>query len=88
MHSSVIVHKTFNWKRSSEETEIDIDEGDDTVSIINHNLNSPLSISVLTFTESDHGNYQFTCVATLQFSGEEDDISESDTANATVKGTV
>ncbi len=58
----------------------------DTVRITQANLNAPTSTSQLTIVEDTPGHYQLTCNATLQFSGEVDDISQSDHANVTIAG--
>ena len=86
VHDSVTVHKTIHWKIGPQGSEVNISDNGDTVVITNTNLNSPISTSVLQVTEDVIGNYQYTCTAMLQFSGEEDDISASDTANVTIKG--
>ncbi len=58
----------------------------DTVRIAQANLDAPTSTSQLTIVEGTPGRYQFTCNATLQFSGDVDDISLTDYANVTIAG--
>ena len=86
VHDSVTVHKTIHWTMGPQGSEVDVSDNGDTVVITNTNLNSPVSTSVLQVTEDVIGNYPYTCTAVLQFSGEEDDISASDTASVTIKG--
>lgn len=86
MHDSVIVPKSFQWKRGPEGAEEILSDNGDTLTIMHSNTNAVTSSSVLTVTENIPGSYRFVCTATLQFSEAQDTIFVSNSASVLVKG--
>ena len=86
VHDSVIVSKSFQWKRGPEGAEEILSNNGDTLMIAHSNTNAITSSSVLTVTENTPGSYRFVCTANLQFSEAQDAVFVSDSASVLVKG--
>ena len=81
--------KSFRWERLLQGTSVseNLTDNGDNVIIVDENLSSPTSTSILTVRENTAGNYTYTCTATLQTLPGDPIISGASSVDVVVRGT-